>query len=88
MSPEASYRYPGSRPFQDTPLDRELFWGRDEDGSWSSPPGRGELAYAGAPIPAGTYTVEVLGLGRRVLGSTPVTIAAGSVTSAIVRVEK
>ncbi len=30
-APAASYRYPGSRPFQDTPLDRKLFWGREEE---------------------------------------------------------
>ncbi len=27
----SGYRYPGSRPFQDTPLDRKLFWGREHE---------------------------------------------------------
>ncbi|MGD2087832.1 MAG: tetratricopeptide repeat protein [Candidatus Aminicenantes bacterium] len=28
---EKSYRYPGSRPFEDTPIDRLLFFGRDKE---------------------------------------------------------
>ncbi len=31
MTSQETYRYPGSRPFHDTPLDRRLFWGRGEE---------------------------------------------------------